>query len=410
MADEPNDGSAVLPATPQVVLGVTGSIAACKAADLASRMVQAGIDTHVVMTDSACRLVQPQTFLTLSRNRVTTSLWDVPEWRPQHIALSDSAAVLLIAPATANIIGKYAGGIADDALSTFALSFAGPVLLAPAMNPRMWRHPAVQANCRILRSRGVRIVDPAPGRVACGGETGPGRMASVETVFNALKATLAVLRNPLPAVPPKKILISAGPTREFLDPARYLTNRSSGKMGYALAEVALAAGHPVTLVSGPVDIAPPAGAEMVAVASAAEMAEAIRHRFTHCDILMMSAAVADYRPTVVSPAKFKKKDGPMLLEMERTEDILMALEERKSGQIIVGFAAETDHVEEYARGKLARKHLDWIAANDIGRGDIGFQADDNEVTLLGADGTVLPIPRAPKIDVAARILGAVLGG
>ncbi|MDT8389204.1 MAG: bifunctional phosphopantothenoylcysteine decarboxylase/phosphopantothenate--cysteine ligase CoaBC [Lentisphaeria bacterium] len=391
-----------------VALGVTGSIAAYKAADLTSRLVKAGLDTHVIMTESATRLVCPQTFLTLSRNRVTTSLWDVPDWRPEHIALADQADVLLIAPATANIIAKLAYGVADDALSTFALSFAGTVMIAPAMNPRMWRHPAVQRNCDVLRDRGARILTPSPGRVACGDETGPGRLAPVEAVFNAVQARLAVEAAGAVADSPKRVLVTAGPTREFLDPARYLTNRSSGKMGYALAEAAVAAGHDVILVSGPVDLEPPIGARVIHVTTAAEMTAAVRAEFAAADTLFMSGAVADYRPAAVATEKLKKRPGPLRLDMERTVDILISLEDQTREHTVVGFAAETDHVEEYAKEKLTRKHLDWIVANDISRSDIGFGTDENEVTLHGRNGQTVELPRAPKIEIAAQLLAATL--
>jgi phosphopantothenoylcysteine decarboxylase/phosphopantothenate--cysteine ligase len=386
-----------------IVLGVTGSIAAYKAADLTSRLVQAGLDVHVLMTKNATNLVQPQTFLTLSRNAVTTDLWDVPNWRPEHIALADQADLLVVVPASANFIGKLAHGIADDALSTYALSHTGPVILAPAMNPRMWGHDAVQENLAILRRRGVVIVEPEEGRVACG-EDGKGRLASVGTIQRAIQVHFALGRLPMGSQT-RKILITAGPTREALDPVRFLTNRSTGKMGYALAEVACAAGHEVVLVSGPVSLPRPAGCRIVDVVSAAEMAAAVKAEFASADLLIMCAAVADYRPVHCEARKLKKGDSELALPLCRTEDILGTLATAKSPrQKIMGFAAETHDMAQHAQAKLRAKKLDWIVANDVSRGDIGFGGDCNEAIVYPSDGEPLPFPRMSKLELAARLL------
>jgi len=398
-----------------VVLGVTGSIAAYKAADLTSGLVKAGIDVHVLMTRSATKLIQAQTFLTLSRNPVTTDLWDVPTWRPEHIALSEHADVFVVAPATANFVGKLAHGIADDALSTYALSHVGSTVIAPAMNPKMWRHPAVQGNCELLRQRGVFFVGPDSGRVACGTD-GCGRLAALGSVSQAVRAHLAVSQarhaGALCASPPRRlrVLVSAGCTREALDPVRYLTNRSSGKMGYAMAAVAAAAGHDVVLVSGPTQLSPAPGCRHVDAISARDMAVAVRREFEACDVLVMCAAVADFHPLVTADQKIKKEEGGMSLELERTEDILATVgAEKRDGQRIMGFAAESRDVLANARAKLARKNLDWIVANDISRPDIGFASEANEVSVVSPEG-VTHLPRMGKMAVSARLLGLIEGG
>ncbi len=396
-----------MPNTSCIALGVTGSIAAYKAADLTSKLVQAGHDVHVLMTGSACELVQPQTFLTLSRNPVTTQLWNLPTWQPEHIALADKAEILVVAPATANFIGKLANGIADDALSTYALSHTGPVLVAPAMNPRMWQHPAVQANVKTLKARGVVFVEPAEGRVACG-EAGTGRLADVPEIQRAIEVQLACRSLKKSKQSPKRIVITAGPTREAIDPVRFLSNRSSGKMGYAIAEVAAAAGHDTVLISGPVALPPPAGCRTIDVTSAAEMAAAVKAEFAEADLLIMAAAVADYRPADCASDKIKKGEGNLTLELVRTEDILRSLADlKKPGQAILGFAAETRDLETNAIAKLKAKKLDWIAANDVGRADIGFESDRNEITLFATDGTATPLGRHSKLQLAAKLLEAV---
>jgi phosphopantothenoylcysteine decarboxylase/phosphopantothenate--cysteine ligase len=391
-----------------IVLGVTSSIAAYKAADLTSKLVQAGVDVHVVMTANAARLVQPQTFLTLSRNPVINDLWSVEDWRPEHIALADLAALMVVAPATANFLGKLAHGVADDALTTVALSHEGPMLVAPAMNPRMWRNPAVQENVRVLRSRGIHIIDPEPGHVACSGDGEPGRLADVQVIADAVLAFLAARQ--LPAGDgSQRVLVTAGPTREAIDPVRFIANHSSGRMGYALAQVAAAAGHSVVLISGPTALPCPYGVRLVPVTSAAEMCEAVKREFADCDLLAMCAAVSDFTPAQAAGRKIKKSAMPDCLPLARTDDILMTVASLKRGkQRILGFAAETDDLADNARKKLREKKLDWIAANDVSKPGIGFGSGENQVTLYGSDGGVTEIPRMSKLDVAAELLGRIL--
>jgi phosphopantothenoylcysteine decarboxylase/phosphopantothenate--cysteine ligase len=392
-----------------VALGVTGSIAAYKAADLTSKLVQAGVEVQVLMTESATQLVQPQTFFTLSQQPVICNLWEMPAWQPGHIALAERADLLVIAPATANVIGKIAHGIADDALTTCVLSHTGPVLVVPAMNPRMWKNPAVRANCDILRQRGIEIMEPETGRVACGDE-GQGRFPEVSRVLARILEKLAAAK--IPAVNPKlpKILVTAGPTREAVDPVRYISNHSSGKMGYAIAAAAAAAGCATTLVSGPVELATPGGCRRLNVTTAAEMKNAVQQEFPKHDILVMCAAVADYRPAKPAKRKLHKEEGGLALELERTDDILLSLKgKKKRSQRIMGFAAETNDLEASALGKLKRKNLDWIVANDVSRTDIGFGAEQNEVTIYAADGTATRLPKASKSEIAAALVQVVLG-
>ena len=401
-------------AKPCVVLGITGSIAAYKAAEITSSLTKAGVDVTVIMTGSATKLVQPQTFFTLSRNPVVTSLWEAPEWEPEHIALAERAALLVIAPATANMLAKMAHGIADDALSSYMVSHTGPVLVAPAMNPRMWRQPAVQANVEILKERGVQFLGPDSGIVACG-DVGPGRFIAPAVVVNAVLARIEAQRLAAALAADgirfkkKKIVVSAGPTREALDPVRCLTNRSSGKMGYAIAAVAAQAGHEVVLVSGPVCLPPPAGCRMLNVASAAEMAAAVKAEFATADLLVMSAAPADYRPVKMAANKIKKSAAELTLKLEPTEDILGAVAKlKKPGQKVAGFAAETERVAEFAKAKLTKKKLDWIIANDVSRTDIGFDSDQNEVEVHTATGATISLPKMDKLKLAGRLLELLL--
>ncbi len=388
-----------------VALGVTGSIAVYKAADLTSLLIKRGVEVHVLMTDSATELVQPRTFLTLSRNRVITDLWSVPDWEPEHIALAEKTDVLAIAPATANILAKLAQGIADDALSTFALSHTGPVIVAPAMNPGMWAHPAVQHNVDTLRERGVHIVGPGEGRTACDTE-GRGRLEDVGTILEAIQDALdhthAVSDS---GTNRKKFLITAGPTCEDVDPVRFLSNRSSGKMGYALARAAYRQGHEVHLISGPAHLPAPAGCECTRVRSAAEMNNAVLEDLDDADVVIMAAAVADYRPSRQAGEKMHKQEGPLTLELERTEDILANVAAKKHpGQRIAGFAAETSDVANAAQRKCREKNLDMVVANDVSRRDAGFESDYNKVTVCTRDGQCIDLPYEPKADIAEDII------
>ncbi|MFO7821703.1 MAG: bifunctional phosphopantothenoylcysteine decarboxylase/phosphopantothenate--cysteine ligase CoaBC [Lentisphaeria bacterium] len=388
-----------------IALGVSSSIAAYKAADLVSRLVKLGVEVNVIMTENATKLVAPRTFLTLSQRPVITSLWETPDWRPEHIALSEKAQLLVIAPATANVIAKLAHGIADDALLTFALAHEGPVLVAPAMNPKMWRHPAVRENCRILKERGVIFVYPESGPVACGDEQDAGRLADVGRICNAVEAHLAVSDELRRVGRNRRLVVTAGPTRENLDPVRFLTNRSSGKMGYAVAEAASAMGFETVLISGPVNLPLPANCEVLKVSTAAEMNEAVMREFGKAEALVMCAAVADFTPAEKAVNKLKKGAVDSLqLSLQRTPDILANVAEIKTGaQTVIGFAAESGDPIPEARRKLAEKRLDLVVANDISRDDIGFGSQDNEVTLV-SDGESEKLPRLAKIKLAVKIL------
>ncbi len=396
---------------PVIALGVSGSIAAYKSAELVGKLTRAGAEVRVLMTANACRLVAPATFSTLSRHPVVDSLWDTGRWQPEHVELAELADLLVIAPATANIIGKLAHGIADDALSTFALSFDGSVIIAPAMNPRMWAHPAVVENCAILRRRGVRIVGPEPGRVACGDLEGAGRMSEPVLIGNAALAAWQLHSAPVPGQPRRRIVVTAGPTREELDPVRFLSNRSSGRMGYALAECAAAAGHQVVLISGSTELPVPAGCTMIPAVTAAEMAVAVKQEFAAADLLIMAAAVADFRPAERAGQKLRKQTGSQApqLQLAWTEDILASLAaDKRSSRTVVGFAAETEDLVANARRKLGNKKLDWLVANQVGCPGVGFDSSDNEVVVFAADGRSTAIPKAGKLEVAAKILELVM--
>jgi phosphopantothenoylcysteine decarboxylase/phosphopantothenate--cysteine ligase len=307
------------------------------------------------------------------------------------------------------VLGKLANGIADDALSTLALSFDGPVLAAPAMNPRMWSHPAVQRNVKVLTERGVGFVWPGTGPVACG-DIGTGRLADVSLICQRVHESLAPAcgGGRRAAAHSRRVLVTAGPTREAIDPVRFLSNRSSGRMGLAVAEAALAGGHEVTVIAGPISLPAPPGCRWIPVQTAAEMADAVKREFPQCDVLVMAAAVADYRPVRVLDQKLSKTEGPLALTLERTEDILTSVSRlRREGQVVVGFAAETAELEDRARAKLDTKRLDFVVANDVGRSDIGFGSEENEVTVLWAGGSCR-LPRQSKRDLATAILDLVL--
>ena len=397
----------------KVALGVTGGIAAYKAAEIVRLLNDRGIRVQVIMTRAAQEFVRPLTFAALSGEKVITGMFDTSEGQAgeeqaanidsaiEHIAVAQSIDALLVAPATADILAHFAQGIASDFLTTLYLATAAPVVVAPAMNVNMWNHPATRANLEILRQRGVRIVEPGSGFLACG-MTGAGRLAENETIVAALLESLGATQD----LAGEAILITAGPTRERIDPARYLTNRSSGRMGYAVAEAALRRGARVLLVSGPTALTPPAAAEFTRVESAEQMLEAVLKLLPQVSIVIKTAAVSDYRSKSTSAQKMKRK-GPIALELEPTVDILKEISLRKQSQIVVGFAAETENVLENARQKLAAKHLDAIVVNDVSREGIGFDSERNEVTIITQD-EVVDVPQTTKWEVARRVLDQVV--
>jgi phosphopantothenoylcysteine decarboxylase/phosphopantothenate--cysteine ligase len=390
-----------------IALGVTGGIGAYKAVEIARGLQKNGHDVVAVMSRSARRFVGPLTFEAITRRPVVTD-----QWTPganadiEHISLASSIDLLLVAPATANTIGKFANGLADDFLSSLYLATKAPVMLAPAMNTNMFDHPAVARNLQTLAARGVHLVDPGSGYLACGW-IGKGRLAEPEDVVAAAEH---VLRPGGSSLAGRRVLVSAGPTYENIDPVRFVGNRSSGRMGYAIAAEALRRGATVTLVSGPTHLEPPGSAEIVNVRSAAEMHAAVMARAADQDVVVMSAAVADYTPAEPASQKIAKADGPLTITLNRTRDILAdlgRLPSRHNGRpLLVGFAAETHDVVAHARGKLERKGADLVVANDISRHDAGFEVDTNAVTLVSADAAE-PIPLQSKAAVAGRILDAI---
>ncbi len=392
----------------RVTVGVSGGIAAYKAAELVRALQRQACDVHVVMTAAACRFVQPLTFAALTGHKVLTSLWndDFSQANEQngieHIAEAQWSDALVVAPATADILAKFAQGIADDFLSTIYLATTAPVLAAPAMNVNMWNHPATQANVDTLRQRGVRIVDPGTGDLACG-MVGAGRMAEPEEIAEAVLSMLG-RRNDLAG---EVVLVTAGGTREALDPVRFLGNRSSGKMGYALADAARSRGARVILVSGPTALHPPARCEVVSVTTADEMRNAVLERMHEATLLIKAAAVADYRPVAVAEQKIKRK-GALTLELAPTEDILAeVVRRRRVGQLIIGFAAETENLVQNGRDKLLRKGADAIVVNDVTGNVVGIDADQNAATFLTLH-KAIDLPQLPKRQFADRILDEIL--
>lgn len=383
----------------EIVLGVTGGIAAYKACEIIREFRKGGASVHVVLTASGAQFITALTLQTLSGNPVVTDLFNlVSESEIGHISLAQRADLLLVAPATANILGKIRNGIADDMLSTVVMATDAPVLVAPAMNSQMYASCAVRENIEVLRARGVHFVDPGEGELACG-TFGPGRLADPARIVEMVRILLS--DKPLSG---KKVVVSAGPTTEPVDPVRFLTNRSSGKMGYALARVARRLGASVTLVSGPVALPDPFFVETVRVASAAQMRDAVLAASERADVVVMAAAVADFRAADAPTRKIKKEAFAGTIALVPTVDILAELGEDKGNRVLIGFAAETGDPEENARGKLSRKHLDAIVANDVSRADIGFGADENEVRLFLSGGASVEIPRADKESVAESIL------
>lgn len=389
-----------------IVLGVTGGIAAYKAVEVVSRLRKAGAHVHVIMTRGAQNFVTELTFREMSDEPVITDMWaKVTHYHVEHIALAKLADAVLVAPATANFLAKAACGMADDMLTTTLLATKAPVFIAPAMNTAMYENAVTQENIERLRTRGVHIIAPASGQLACG-TSGAGRLPEPVELVSVLERFFAAQKRDLAG---RKIVVTAGGTHEPLDPVRFLGNRSTGKMGFAVAEAAAARGANVVLVTGPVNLATPAGVYRVDVLTAQEMHDAVLAQYADADAVIKAAAVADYRPKERAGQKIKKKDGSLVLELVRNPDILKELGERKTHQILVGFAAETERVLEYEAGKLKKKNLDFIVANDVSRTDAGFSADTNRVTILGADGTQTQPPLMSKRALADVILDGVAG-
>ena len=391
----------------KIAVGVSGGIAAYKAAEIVRLLQECGIRVQVVMTSAAQEFVRPLTFAALSGEKVITDMFAAGNETPnidsaiEHIAVAQTIDALLVAPATADIIAKFAQGIANDFLSTLYLATTAPVVIAPAMNVNMWNHSATQANLEILKKRGVRIVEPGTGYLACG-MTGPGRLAENEAIVAAALEALGVSQE----LAGETVLITAGPTREKIDPVRYLTNRSSGRMGYALAEAALRRGARVLLITGPTSLTPPGAAEVTQVESAQEMRDAVLRLLPQAGVVIKTAAVADYRPKSAQSQKIKRS-GPMNLELEPTADILGEVARHKQSQIVIGFAAETQNALENARKKLATKSLDAIVVNDVSREGIGFDSDRNAVTII-TQTEVIDVPETTKWEVAQRVLDQVI--
>jgi len=401
-----------MPVTTNVALGVGGGIAAYKAAELARALMERGFSVQVVMTRSAEEFVRPLTFAALTGRKVITRLFgdaspeDTLDSAIEHIRVAQENHILVIAPATADLLAKLAHGLADDFLTTTYLAFTGPVVLAPAMNTHMWNHPATQENLRILRERGHVIVEPDEGILACG-MVGPGRLAEPEVIAQAVVAA-AQRPGSKQDLEGETVLITAGPTQEPLDPVRYLSNRSSGKMGYALAEAAAARGARVILISGPVTLAPPPRAELIPVRTAADMRQAVMDHLEQSTMIIKAAAVADYHRTNLPQQKVKKTAARLSLELDPTPDILAELSRKKGDRLLVGFAAETENLIEEARRKLQSKNCDMVVANLVSQQGIGFESDDNEVTLVLRTGETIPVQRASKSVIAHRIFDEMI--
>jgi len=392
----------------KIALGVTGGIAAYKAAEIVRLLQDRGIRVQVIMTRGAQEFIRPLTFAALSGEKVITGMFPAGEDQAanfdsaiEHIAVAQSIDALVVAPATADAVAHFAHGIASDFLSTLYLATTAPVIVAPAMNVNMWNHPATQANLETLRGRGVKVVEPGAGYLACG-MTGSGRLAENEAVVAAVLEALGAVQDFVG----ETVLITAGPTREKIDPARYLSNRSSGRMGYAMAEAALRRGARVLLVSGPTALTPPGAAEVARVESAEQMRDVVLNLLPQSTIVIKTAAVSDYRAKSASAQKIKRK-GPLTLDLEPTADILKEISLRKQSQIVVGFAAETENVLENARQKLSAKQLDAIVVNDVSHEGVGFDSDRNEVTIITHD-DVVEVPRTTKLEVAQRVLDQVV--
>lgn len=388
-----------------VVIGVTGGIAVYKALDVISALRKKDIEVHVIMTESASKFVNPLTFQSISQNMVVTDMFAEPKaWEIQHISLAQKADLMLVAPATANIIGKISNGIADDMLSTTIMATKAKVLIAPAMNTNMYENKIVQNNISKLKDFGYKFIEPASGRLACG-DVGIGKLADVNTIVERVLEELEEKEQDLLG---KKVLISAGPTISPIDPVRYITNRSTGKMGYAIAQEARERGAEVVLVSGPTNLNPPKDVKIINIKTNEEMKNEILQYFEWADIVIKSAAVADYKPKEYSEEKIKKGDGDLNLCLTRDNDILKSLGEIKTHQILVGFAAESNNVLENANKKLKNKNLDFIVANDITSSDTGFGSEDNKVVILSKNDEKLELEKMSKKEVASNIFDMIL--
>ena len=384
----------------KIVLGVTGGIAAYKAVEVVSRLRKAGAQVHVIMTKEAAEFVTELTFREISGQPVTVDMWSkVPHFNVEHIALAQLADLMLLVPATANILAKAATGIADDMLTTTLLATKAPIFAAPAMNTNMYENPITQRNITELKRRGFHIIEPAAGHLACG-ISGKGRLPEPSDIVRVIEAFF----QPEDSLAGRRILVTAGGTIEPLDPVRYIGNRSTGRMGYAIAAEASRRGADVVLISGPSNLPEPSGVETVHIDTARQMQSEVLARFTDADAVIMSAAVADYRPKTVAAEKIKKSDDELVLHLERNPDILFDLGQRKTRQLLVGFAAETCRVEEYAKRKLVKKNLDFIVANDVSQSDAGFGVDTNRIKLFAKDGTMTEYPLMSKKELAGIIL------
>ena len=393
----------------KIALGVSGCIAAYKAAELVRQLQQEGLAVQVVMTRHAQEFIRPLTFAALTGEKVITEMFEPGGGAPanlesaiEHIGVAQEIEALLIAPATANVIGKLANGIADDFLTTLYLATKAPLILAPAMNVQMWEHPTVQANLQRLRERGAVVVEPDEGYLACG-MTGPGRLASAESILAKVRAVLGLKRD----LTAETVLVTAGPTCEDIDPVRTLTNRSSGRMGYALAEAAQRRGARVILVSGPTALEPPAAVEVENVRTTEEMRRAVKAHLAEASVIIKAAAVVDFRPAEVAKQKIKRGRGPLTLALEPTADLLEEITATPGARLVVAFAAETENVVENARAKLQAKKLDVVVANDVTQNGAGFDVETNIVTILTRDGQEIPLPKMTKQQVAHRILDEV---
>ncbi len=386
----------------KIVLGITGGIAAYKAAELTRQLVKKGADVKVIMTRHATEFITPMTLQTLSCGPVFLEMFaTVKEFEIAHIALADYADLLVIVPATANVIGKIAAGIADDLLTTTVMATKAPILICPAMNVNMFENPIVQQNITLLAEQGFHILEPAAGELACG-TRGRGRLPEVLDILEEIESVLTVRD-----LVGEHVLVTAGPTREPFDPVRFITNYSSGKMGYAVATVARRRGATVTLVSGPTQLPPPPGVRFLSVETAREMRDAVMERLAEATVVIKAAAVADYRPAVREEQKIKKKDEDLTLKLERNPDIMQEIGRKKEDRILVGFAMESEHLVEHAIGKMVAKNMDFIVANDLTKEGAGFQGDTNIITILDREGDMQELPLMDKMEAAAVILDKV---